>query len=130
MFGFSLAEFILVIIVAIIFIKPQDLPELARMLGKIVAEIKKIYQNLLAQFKELSQQEEIANLTKEFQQQISLPEKQKSTQQSTTTETIIIDMYGKEHIVSNIFEVRPDLTSEEIEQQVNNCNQENVVSKK
>ena len=40
MFGFSLAEFILVIIVAIIFIKPQDLPELARMLGKIVAEIK------------------------------------------------------------------------------------------
>jgi Sec-independent protein translocase protein TatA len=125
MFGFSLAEFILVIIVAIIFIKPQDLPELARMLGKIVAEIKKIYQNLLVQFKELSQQEEIANLTKEFQQQVSLSEKQK-----TTTETVIIDMYGKEHIVSNIFEVRPDLSSEEIEQQVNNCNQENIVSKK
>jgi Tat protein translocase TatB subunit len=130
MFGFSLAEFILVIIVAIIFIKPQDLPELARMLGKIVAEIKKIYQNLLAQFKELSQQEEIANLTKEFQQQVSLSEKQKTIQKTTTTETVIIDMYGKEHIVSNIFEVRPDLSSEEIEQQVNNCNQENVVSKK
>jgi len=130
MFGFSLAEFILVIIVAIIFIKPQDLPELARMLGKIVAEIKKIYQNLLAQFKELSQQEEIANLTKEFQQQVSLSEKQKPIQKTTTTETVIIDMYGKEHIVSNIFEVRPDLSSEEIEQQVNNCNQENVVSKK
>ena len=130
MFGFSLAEFILVIIVAIIFIKPQDLPELARMLGKIVAEIKKIYQNLLVQFKELSQQEEIANLTKEFQQQVSLSEKQKPIQKTTTTETVIIDMYGKEHIVSNIFEVRPDLSSEEIEQQVNNCNQENVVSKK
>ncbi len=130
MFGFSLAEFILVIIVAIIFIKPQDLPELARMLGKIVAEIKKIYQNLLAQFKELSQQEEIANLTKEFQQQISLSEKQKPIQKTTTTETVIIDMYGKEHIVSNIFEVRPDLSNEEIEQQVNNCNQENIVSKK
>ncbi|NBR95925.1 MAG: hypothetical protein EBT55_06450 [Proteobacteria bacterium] len=130
MFGFSLAEFIFVIIVAIIFIKPQDLPELARMLGKIVAEIKKIYQNLLAQFKELSQQEEIANLTKEFQQQVSLSEKQKPIQKTTTTETVIIDMYGKEHIVSNIFEVRPDLSSEEIEQQVNNCNQENVVSKK
>jgi len=130
MFGFSLAEFILVIIVAIIFIKPQDLPELARMLGKIVAEIKKIYQNLLAQFKELSQQEEIANLTKEFQQQVSLSEKQKPIQKTTTTETVIIDMYGKEHIVSNIFEVRPDLSSEEIEQQVNNCNQENIVSKK
>ena len=130
MFGFSLAEFILVIIVAIIFIKPQDLPELARMLGKIVAEIKKIYQNLLAQFKELSQQEEIANLTKEFQQQVSLSEKQKTIQKTTTTETVIIDMYGKENIVSNIFEVRPDLSSEEIEQQVNNCNQENVVSKK
>ena len=130
MFGFSLAEFILVIIVAIIFIKPQDLPELARMLGKIVAEIKKIYQNLLAQFKELSQQEEIANLTKEFQQQVSLSEKQKPIQKTTTTETVIIDMYGKEHIVSNIFEVRPDLSSEEIQQQVNNCNQENIVSKK
>ena len=130
MFGFSLAEFILVIIVAIIFIKPQDLPELARMLGKIVAEIKKIYQNLLAQFKELSQQEEIANLTKEFQQQVSLSEKQKPIQKTTTTETVIIDMYGKEHIVSNIFEVRPDLSNEEIEQQVNNCNQENIVSKK
>ncbi len=130
MFGFSLAEFILVIIVAIIFIKPQDLPELARMLGKIVAEIKKIYQNLLAQFKELSQQEEIANLTKEFQQQVSLSEKQKPIQKTTNTEAVIIDMYGKEHIVSNIFEVRPDLSSEEIEQQVNNCNQENIVSKK
>ena len=73
MFNFSLAEFILVIIVAIVFIKPQDLPELAKMLGKIVGEIKKIYQNLLAQFNEVAKQPEIASLTKEqISQQIQI----------------------------------------------------------
>ena len=41
MFGFSLAEFILVIIVAIIFIKPQDLPEIAHFLGRVFFRLKK-----------------------------------------------------------------------------------------
>jgi Sec-independent protein translocase protein TatA len=122
MFNFSLAEFILVILVAIIFIKPQDLPELAKMLGKIVGDIKKIYQKLLTQFNEVAKQPEIASLTKEFQQQVSLSEKNNST----PTETVIIDMYGKEHIVSNIFAVRPDLTTEQILQQVQKNNQNNT----
>ena len=121
MFGFSLAEFILVIIVAIIFIKPQDLPELAKMLGKAVGEIKKLYQNLLAQWQDVAKQPEIASLTQEFQQQVSLAEK--NTQ--TSTETVIIDMYGKEHIVSNIFEVRPDLTKEQLSQEVQEHNKNN-----
>ena len=121
MFGFSLAEFILVIIVAIIFIKPQDLPELAKMLGKAVGEIKKLYQNLLAQWQDVTKQPEIASLTQEFQQQVSLAEK--NTQ--TSTETVIIDMYGKKHIVSNIFEVRPDLTKEQLSQEVQEHNKNN-----
>ena len=121
MFGFSLAEFILVIIVGIIFIKPQDLPELAKMLGKTVGEIKKLYQNLLAQWQDVAKQPEIASLTQEFQQQVSLAEK--NTQ--TSTETVIIDMYGKEHIVSNIFEVRPDLTKEQLSQEVQEHNKNN-----
>ena len=121
MFGFSLAEFILVIIVAIIFIKPQDLPELAKMLGKTVGEIKKLYQNLLAQWQDVAKQPEIISLAQEFQQQVSLAEKNIQT----STETVVIDMYGKEHIVSNIFEVRPDLTKEQLSQEVQEYNKNN-----
>jgi Sec-independent protein translocase protein TatA len=122
MFNFSLAEFILVILVAIIFIKPQDLPELAKMLGKIVGEIKKIYQKLLTQFNEVAKQPEIASLTKEFQQQVCLSEFETK---KPAKEITIIDMYGKEHIVSNIFDVRSDLTTQQIEEQVKDCNKNN-----
>lgn len=40
MFGFSFSEFALVAVVAFIFIKPEDLPEIMRTIGKFAGKLK------------------------------------------------------------------------------------------
>lgn len=62
MFGFSLAELFIVLIVALIFIKPQDLPEIARFIGKAIFHAKRIYFELKKTLKNLEKEFEIESL--------------------------------------------------------------------
>jgi len=71
MFGFSLAELFLVLLVILIFVKPQDLPELARYAGKAIYHGKKFYQKIKNSLTELEKELEIQNLKQEINQAIA-----------------------------------------------------------
>jgi sec-independent protein translocase protein TatB len=100
MFGFSLAELILVAIVALIFIKPEDLPEIARWIAKSVIIVKHYFSELKQEFVKLEDDLGIKEIREEVNtaiasQKIALEEKAEEQDESDT----IIDLYGDEHRV-------------------------------
>jgi sec-independent protein translocase protein TatB len=48
MFGIGLGEIVLIILLLIIFIKPEDLPKFFRTMGKIYGEAKKAYNEVIS----------------------------------------------------------------------------------
>ncbi len=125
MFGFSLAELVMVILVMIIFIKPQDLPEIFHFLGKVFYRGKKTLNQIKAAIKEAEKDLGIDDLKSEINRGIA-EEKAKIEEDIT----VIVDMYGNEHHVSNIHEIRPDITEEELKTEVQQQNERNLPSKK
>ena len=113
MFGFSFAELILVFLVALIFIKPQDLPEIAHFFGRIFYRLKRFYNELKKSLNELG----VEDLKHELNRGIA-EEKSKLTDDIT----VIVDMHGNEHQVPNIKEIRPDLSDEEIKKEIEKFN--------
>jgi Sec-independent protein translocase protein TatA len=113
MFGFSFAELIVVFLVGLMFIKPQDLPEIAYFFGRIFYRAKKFYTELKKQFKEIEKEIGVEELKHELNRGIT-DEKLKSSDDVT----VIVDMYGNEHHVENIEKIRPDLTKEEIAEEL------------
>jgi Sec-independent protein translocase protein TatA len=113
MFGFSLAELIVVFLVILIFIKPQDLPEIAHFLGRAFFRLKKIYKDLKITFRELEKDFGIDDLKQEINRGIA-DEASKIKEETT----IIVDMYGNEHHVKNLHEIRPDLKAEELAEEI------------
>jgi len=98
MFGFSLAELILVLLVALIFIKPADLPEIAYFIGKIFFKIKKTINNLKSQYYKIEQEMGLEEIRQELERgmadaKINLEDKEEEG-------VVIVDIYGNEHIVS------------------------------
>ncbi len=120
MFGFSLAELIVVLIVALLFIKPQDLPEIAHFLGRMIFRIKKLYSDSMSYLKSVESEVGIDQLRHELNRGIA-EEKAKIEEDVT----VIVDIYGNEHHVTNISEVRSDLSAEEINNEVEKANKEN-----
>jgi sec-independent protein translocase protein TatB len=121
MFGFSLAELILVLLVALIFIKPQDLPEIAHFFGKVFYRSKRLFNEIKESLKEMEKELGIEDLKHEVNRGIS-EEKAKLKDEMT----VIVDIYGNEHLVPNIEKFKPDLSKEEIEQEIKNLNEENL----
>jgi sec-independent protein translocase protein TatB len=120
MFGFSFAELILVILVALIFIKPKDLPEIAHFVGKIFYRGKRMYGDLKRSLKEMEGDLGIDELKHELNRGIA-EEKAKLEEEMT----VIVDMYGNEHYVPNVKKVRSDLSEEEVELEIKKHNEEN-----
>lgn len=128
MFGFSLAELAIVLLVILFFIKPKDLPEIARYIGKAIYHGKRLYEELKRSLKDLEKEFEIDNLKNEINNAI-VEEKIKHEEEE---ETIIVDMYGNEHRVGNLSHVRPDLAKEELQDEIsknNSLNLENLQKK-
>jgi Sec-independent protein translocase protein TatA len=113
MLGFSMAELIVVFIVILVFIKPQDLPEIAHFLGRVFFRLKKIYYDLKKNFSELEKEFGIDDLKQEINRGIA--DEACKIEEETT---IIVDMYGNEHHVKNLHEIRPDLSSEELSKEL------------
>ncbi|MCE2688086.1 MAG: hypothetical protein LW595_06050 [Rickettsiales bacterium] len=98
MFGFSLAELILILLVSLIFIKPADLPEIAYFIGKIFFKIKKTINNLKNQYYKIEQEMGLEEIRQELERgmadaKINLEDKEEDG-------VVIVDIYGNEHIVS------------------------------
>ena len=121
MFGFSLAELFLVLLAILIFIKPQDLPEIARFVGKAIYHGKKLYQKLKNSLTDLEKEFELDSLRHEVNQAIA-SEKLKHEDDENDDATIIVDMFGNEHRVNNIKEIRRDLDEEKIKKEVEENN--------
>lgn len=124
MFGFSLAELFIVLIVALIFIKPQDLPEIARFIGKAIFHAKRIYFELKKTLKNLEKEFEIESLKNEVNQAIA--EEKIKYQDDENDETIIVDMFGNEHRVNNLSEIRKDLNTDDLKKQIIENNMKNI----
>ena len=120
MFGFSLAELFLVLLAILIFIKPQDLPEIARFVGKAIYHGKRFYQKLKHSLTDLEKEFELDSLRHEVNQAIA-SEKLKH-EDGEEDATIIVDMFGNEHRVNNIKEIRSDLDEEKLKQEVEESN--------
>lgn len=121
MFGFSFAELIVVLLAALLFIKPEDLPEIARFIGKIIFRAKRLYGEIKKSLKELEQQLGIDDLRHEINYGIA-SEKAKLEEEMT----VIVDMHGNEHRVPNIKELRSDLDAEALKEEVKKLNEENA----
>ena len=121
MFGFSLAELLLVCIIALIFIKPKDLPEIAHFLGKIFYRGKKFFSELKKQFKEVEQDLGFEEIKQEMNRGMA-EEKAKSEDHEST---VIVDIYGNEHRVSNVHKVRSDMSEEQLDEEIKKLNEVN-----
>ncbi len=125
MFGFSFAELIVVFLVALLFIKPQDLPEIAHFIGRVFYRAKKFFNEIKKQFKEVEKEFGIDELKQELNRGIA-EEKSKSEDETT----VIVDMYGNEHHISNVKDIRSDLSKEELDKEIEKANLDNVSSLK
>jgi Sec-independent protein translocase protein TatA len=122
MFGFSLAELIVVCLVALFFIKPKDLPDIARAIGRIFFRGKKLLNEVKKQFREMESELGIDELKQEMNRGIA-EEKMKVEEKNTT---VIVDIYGNEHHVANIDEIRADMSLEERDAEIKKMNEINL----
>jgi Sec-independent protein translocase protein TatA len=120
MFGFSLAELIVVLLVILIFVRPSDLPEIAHFIGRAFYRIKRIYDDLKRSFKDIENQFGIDDLKHELNRGIA---EEKSKLEDDFT--VIVDMDGKEHRVPNLTNLRDDLTKEELDAEIKKENEKN-----
>ncbi len=48
MFGIGLSEFLVILCVVIVLVRPKDLPTAFRLLGKIVGQLRRVYTEIVA----------------------------------------------------------------------------------
>lgn len=123
MFGFSLAELLLVCVIALIFIRPKDLPEIAHFIGKVFYRGKKFFSELKKQFKEVEQDLGLEEIRHELNRGIA----EEKARLSDDDATVIVDIYGNEHRVQNVSDLRSDLSAEQVAEEVKKLNEENKI---
>ncbi len=125
MFGISLGEFLLILVIAILVIGPKDLPEVARYLIKAIAKTKHLIAKAKAELDVLGKEIGLEEIKNEIA--IELANKKTSIENEVTT---IIDLYGNEHQVSGLDEMRKDKNKDEIEKEIAELNQKNKITPK
>ncbi|MES2678173.1 MAG: twin-arginine translocase TatA/TatE family subunit [Pseudomonadota bacterium] len=125
MFGISLGEFLLILVIAILVIGPKDLPEVARYLIRAIAKTKQLIAKAKAELDVLGKEIGIDEIKNEIA--IELANEKTRIESEVTT---IIDLYGNEHQVSDLSEIRKDKNKDEIEQEISELNQKNKITPK
>lgn len=120
MFGISLAELLIILVITLLFIRPDDLPEIARFLGRVYYRLRKIFFEGKRYLKEIENEIGVGNLRQEIHQGIA-DEKSKLEDEFT----VIVDLEGKEHKVANIKSIRPDLNEKDLDLEISNLNNKN-----
>lgn len=115
MFGISFVELIIILIAALLFIRPSDLPEIAYFIGRIFYKAKRIYEEAKNYLRESGKEFGLDDVKFEIDRGIA-DEKAKLDDEMT----VIVDMEGNEHRV-NLKNVGRDIGESEVEE----CNIEN-----
>lgn len=110
MFGISFVELIIVAIVALLFIRPADLPEIAYFIGRLTYRAKKLYLDAKNYLKISGSEFGLDEIKYEIDRGIA-DEKAKLDDEITT----IVDMYGNEHKV-NLKNVDRQVDENEVEE--------------
>ena len=100
------------------------MPQIANFCGKVFYRAKRLFSQLKASLKEAEKELGIGDLKNEMQRGIA---EEKTRFEDETT--IIVDLYGNEHLVPNLHEVRPELGLDAIKQEVAQLNEENSKQK-
>jgi Sec-independent protein translocase protein TatA len=124
MFGISLGEFLVIATIGVLVIGPKDFPDIARNIIRAVAKGKNIIDKTKAELNLLSKEIGIDDIKNEVAIEIA-NEKTKLEQEITT----IIDIYGNEHQVSGLDEIRKDKSKDEIDLEIAQYNQINTKPK-
>ena len=117
MLGISLVEFLVIIFLGIAVIKPKDFPDIAHNLIKMIAKgkgiIAKVKTDLNAFSKEIGIEEIKNEVAVEMANEKSRLEKEIVT---------IIDIYGNEHQVGDVDEIRGDRVEDDIKKEIDKYN--------
>lgn len=113
--------------VILLFIKPKDLPEIAHFLGRIYFRAKKYFDELKQNFKEMEKEIGLNEIKNELNRGIAEERIKLENDEDTT---VIVDMYGNEHHVKNVKNLRSDLNHEEITEEIKKLNEQNSTSAK
>jgi Tat protein translocase TatB subunit len=120
MFGISIGEFLVIAAIGILVIGPKDFPDIARNIIRAIAKGKNIIDKTKAELNLLGKEIGIDDIKNEVAIEIA-NEKAKIEEEITT----IIDIYGNEHQVSGLDEIRKDRSKEEIALEIEQYNQSN-----
>lgn len=121
MFGISFGEFLLILIIAVVVIGPKDLPEVARYVIKAIAKIKRLISQAKSELDAIGKEIGVDEIKNEIQ--IELANEKAKIEEEVTT---IIDIYGNEHKVPAIDEIRKDKSKEELKKEVEELNENNL----
>jgi sec-independent protein translocase protein TatB len=71
MFGIGIQEFVLILVIALIFVGPERLPEVAKMFGKILTDFRKVRDDVSEELRgaRLTLEEEIRQAEREAQEE-------------------------------------------------------------
>lgn len=119
MFGISFVELLVIALIALFAVKPQDMPEIARFLGKAYAKIRRIIEG----FKEDLQKSKEEMGIDEIKQEFDLGRTEEEVKEEDENE--IVDIYGNVHKVKGVKQIRGDLNDKEIEEEIRKYNEIN-----
>lgn len=126
MLGFSFAEIILILLVIIIFIRPKDLPQIAYFGGKLFYKLKNLFFSLKKTCLNMLDDFGLQDIKEEMNRGIS----EEKSKYDSKKPTIIIDMYGNEHEVHDINDLRSDLANADLQNEIAKENKKNAKKKK
>ncbi|MDP4126752.1 MAG: twin-arginine translocase TatA/TatE family subunit [Bacillota bacterium] len=83
--GFS--EILLIMVIALILFGPEDLPDIARTIGKVIYEIRKATQELTSEFQNSLIDNPVNSINKAFEQTIKTPAVEQGNSAASVSET-------------------------------------------
>jgi Sec-independent protein translocase protein TatA len=113
MLGISFFEFIIILIVIILAFRPNDIPSLIKDAYKIFYKIKNFLHKIKIELEK-------------FNKSLGINEIEEDLNKRQREVKKIIDIYGKEHEVLNISELRNDMKKEEIDSEIKKENKKNL----
>lgn len=120
MFGISFIEFIIIITVVVIMVGPKDIPDLARNIVRFIYKVKQFIADSKKELKAVGDEMGLSEIKQEIEQEL-IAEKIKLEKEVTT----IVDIYGEEHQIYGVDELRGDLKKEDLEVEITKYNQIN-----